>query len=111
MTMPDGNTPGATFPDVLPIALEMAVPLHIGRLRHVDAARRMAEAADAATVIGSHGDDLQYGGKHCADAFNALARGLAIGAYQPGGITFAGMHWCTTIHEGCPQARPTAGKR
>lgn len=28
------------------------------------------------------------------EVFNWLARGLAVLACQPGGVTFAGMHWC-----------------
>ncbi|WP_433460721.1 hypothetical protein [Micromonospora sp. CA-248212] len=35
--------------------------------------------------------------------FNALARALAAAAFQPGGITFAGMHWCTD-HQQCADA-------
>lgn len=33
----------------------------------------------------------------------ALARGIALGREQPGGVTFAGRHWCSAPHEGCPQ--------
>jgi hypothetical protein len=46
-----------------------------------------------------------YGGKHCAEAFNALARGLAALAYQPGGVKYAGLHWCVEEHPGCPRRR------
>jgi hypothetical protein len=31
----------------------------------------------------------------------ALARGIALGIGQPGGVTFAGRHWCGAPHEGC----------
>jgi hypothetical protein len=34
-------------------------------------------------------------GYSAGEVFNQLARGLAAAAYQPGGITYAGMHWCT----------------
>jgi len=88
--------PAPGLPDALAITLQLAVPLHIDELRHCDDRQRMAIAARCADVVAAHGDDLQYGGKHCAETFNALARGLAVAAYQPGGITFAGaLHWCT----------------
>jgi hypothetical protein len=51
-------------------------------------------ASVAAERIGSHGDELQYGGKHCAEAFDALAAGLAAASFAPGGVDFLGAHWC-----------------
>lgn len=51
-------------------------------------------ASEAASVIGSHGDDLQFGGKHCGEAFAALARGLAATSFAPGGVDLFGAHWC-----------------
>lgn len=62
-------------------------------------------ARDAATEIGSHADDLQFGGKRCASTFAALARGLAAISFAPGGVSFLGAHWCaqhpeSTSHEG-----------
>lgn len=79
--------------DTLLVALEAAVPLHILDQRTWTAAARQAAASEAATIVGSHGDALQYGGKHCAEAFNALARGIALLARQAGGVTFHGVHW------------------
>ena len=38
-----------------------------------------------------------------ADTFNHLARGLAALAYQPGGVTAFGRHWCTD-HRACDAA-------
>lgn len=80
-------------PELLSIALEAAVPLRILEMRDWPAERRILAARECADVIASHGDDLQYGGKHTADAFNKLAIGLAVMAYQPGGVTFSGSHW------------------
>ena len=105
MTVPAAGltTPVPDLPAPLAITLQLAVPLHIDELRHRDDRQRITIAGRCADVIAAHGDDLQYGGKHCAAAFNALARGLAAAAYQPGGVTFAGaLHWCTAAHEGCP---------
>lgn len=51
-------------------------------------------ASESATAVASHGDDLQFGGKHCREAFAALARGLAASSFAPGGVEFLGSHWC-----------------
>jgi hypothetical protein len=82
--------------DLLSISLEAAVPLRILEMRDWTVERRMQTARECADVIASHGDDLQYGGKHTADAFNKLALGLACLAYAPGGVRFHGMHWEAT---------------
>ena len=79
--------------DVLTISLEAAVPLWIERHRDTDPSTRNYRALELSGVIASHGDDLMYGGKHCAETFNALAEGLALMAYSPGGVKFAGLHW------------------
>lgn len=89
--------------DVLPISLDAAVPLHIAELRTASQDDRARIARDSADTVASQGDVLQYGGTGCAQAFNALARGLAAAAYQPGGITYAGRHWCTD-HAACQRA-------
>ena len=36
-----------------------------------------------------------------AELFNAVARAVAVGALQPGGVTLLGRHWCTSPHKGC----------
>lgn len=68
--------------------------------------------------------DCPCGGKGCAETkcwchrtgnpaysagevFNHLARGLAVLAFQPGGVTFAGMHWCAD-HAECEAAQASA---
>jgi hypothetical protein len=37
-----------------------------------------------------------------AEIFNAVAKGLGLGALVPGGVTWLGRHWCTTPHGKCP---------
>jgi len=37
-----------------------------------------------------------------AEIFNAIAKGLALGALLPGGVTWLGRHWCTAPHGKCP---------
>jgi hypothetical protein len=41
-----------------------------------------------------------------AEVFAFLATGVACAAFQPGGITFAGMHFCTD-HDACKAAART----
>jgi hypothetical protein len=79
--------------DLLRVTLQAAVPLWMHAVRSWSFERRIQEAAKCADVIAAHGDDLMFGGKHTADAFNKLALGIACAAYQPGGITFMGEHW------------------
>jgi hypothetical protein len=85
----------------LRIALSAAVPLNIEALRQrPPAARtrtRLAWAPEAADIIGSQGDALQFTTKtpgRTANAFNALARGLAALAWQPGGVHVFGLLFC-----------------
>lgn len=78
---------------ILRISLEAAVPLHQIDLRRQPFERVQALALDAAQAITAHGDDLLYGGRHCAETFNRLAQGLAALSLQPGGVTAFGLHW------------------
>lgn len=78
-------------------ALQIAVPVEIRKLRRCPDKERQQLASECGQVITEHGDDLLYASKKKGDtarAFNALAKGLAALAYQPGGVTFAGLHWC-----------------
>jgi hypothetical protein len=94
-------------------ALQVAVPLHITELAALPARIRepLIErwAADAVEPAAHKGDALMFGGKRgeAAAVFAALARGLAALAYQPGGVTVLGQHWCTN-HAACQDARAYA---
>lgn len=91
-------SPAGTF--VLTATLSIAVPLRIHELQQLDGETRTRQArvwADAAgDAVAHQGDILQYGGTRgeAAGVFNHLARGLAALACAPGGVVFAGMHWC-----------------
>lgn len=91
---------------VLIETLRFAVPLYMDEMRDWSFERR-AEAAHVATdAVAYRGDVLMYGGGRkgqVAEVFNHLARGLAAAAYQPGGVDFAGQHWCTD-HDPCEHA-------
>lgn len=84
--------------ETLSLALSAAVPLEIADLARATDTGRVALGRRCADVIAAHGDDLQYGGKHCRAAFAAVVKGLAAGAYQPGGIALAGTLWCAAHH-------------
>lgn len=71
-----------------------AVLIEANNLVHLSWSIVERVAREAATAIGSHGDDLQFGGKHCQGAFAALARGLAATSFAPGGVNLFGAHWC-----------------
>lgn len=77
--------------------LEAAVPLHIWVMKDWSPEARMWTGRDMADYISAHGDVILYRGHKQGEsgrAFNALAKGLAAAAYQPGGVTFHGLHWC-----------------
>lgn len=93
--------------------LRFVVPLWIHELRNCTPDQRLARAQRCARVVGSRGDALQFKGSSAsgrratADAFNHLAEGLACAAYLPGGVVFAGLHWCVgSRHWGVSQSRP-----
>ncbi len=80
---------------VLAETLRFAVSFHLRDVRGRSKAWLTGEARRMATVLATHGDDLQFGGRHSAEAFNGLARGIACASLVAnGGITVAGVHWC-----------------
>ncbi|SEM82464.1 hypothetical protein [Streptacidiphilus jiangxiensis] len=98
--------PGARHaqPPSLSIHLLTALPIAIWEQRELIPSSPEYERLrrEAANMIASHGDDLQFGGRHAAATAASLARGLALLAGAPGGVTFAGVHACLEDHEGCP---------
>ncbi|UJW28842.1 hypothetical protein L3Q67_26645 [Saccharothrix sp. AJ9571] len=109
--MPTPIDPLAQHP-LLEAMLPVAVLTALDEVAGLTAAERRRLASEAATIIGSHGDDLMFGGKHTGDAFATLARALAVLAHQPGGVSFAGLHWCVgSGHHGTRDAAPCAAER
>lgn len=101
--------------DPLGITLELAVPWRMAQIARFDPdfrdGLRRRWAAEAAVQVGTMGDSLIFGGKkpgRPADVFNRLAKGLAAAAYQPGGVSYAGRHWCV---DHCVAARVPAQRR
>lgn len=91
----------------LKLTLQALVPLAMFELAGTTFEQRQAAAAGASRVIGEHGDDLMFGGRRGPDALNAVVRALAVLAYQPGGVTFAGLHFCAD-HGECVRAEREA---
>jgi hypothetical protein len=81
---------------MLQLNLECAVPIWIRHVRRMDDRTRYLRQQTCADYVGTHGDDLQYGGKYCTEAFNRLAEGLALCAFSPGGVSAFGLHWEAT---------------
>lgn len=79
---------------ILLLSLEFAVPLAINDLARWPWSFVEQTATSAGQQVAEHADDLQFGGKHCASTFAALARGLAACSFAPGGVHFCGVHWC-----------------
>ncbi len=84
---------------ILPDFLEFAVPIQILKIQSGEVPL-VTNRPDINKIIGQHGDDLLYGGKHCAEAAAAVIEAVALCAFAPGGITIFGRHFEATIpHE------------
>ncbi|WP_327378671.1 hypothetical protein OG393_32675 (plasmid) [Streptomyces sp. NBC_01216] len=81
------------------------VPMFISEQRNASAEEIDRARSDALEQIASHGDDLQFGGKHQSSSRTALAKGFAILARAEGGLTALGVHACTAPHPFCPGER------
>ncbi|WP_326646088.1 hypothetical protein OG884_15665 [Streptosporangium sp. NBC_01755] len=93
--------------ELLRIGMEVMVPMSIAAVADWSAEGRQAAAVSAADLISSGADQMWEHNPRKRDlpqgrVTATIARGLAVLAYQPGGVTWAGSHWCTAPHEGCP---------
>lgn len=88
--------------------LLMMIPMFIAEQR--DASDEEIERArvEALEQIASHGDDLQFGGKHRSSSRTGLAKGFAVLARAEGGVSALGVHACTAPHLHCPGERHSA---
>lgn len=81
---------------LLAATLATAVPLWIMRLEQQPWSYIQERSKECAQIVAEKGDIIQYRSKkegETAKAFNALAEGIAILAFAPGGVTFMGMHF------------------
>jgi hypothetical protein len=95
------------IPPALLTAIEGLIPLHLVQLADLTDRARQRLAVQYADELAAGADRLTAPGnfddrRERAAALTALAGAIAIGALQPGGITWAGRHWCTRPHHGCP---------
>lgn len=84
--------------DLLNLALQTAVPLWVDRLLDRDDIGGYMEsrAPEIGQIVAEKGDVILYRSKRrgqSAYAFNALAEGIALGSFLPGGVTFMGTHY------------------
>lgn len=96
--------------DLLAAFLEAAVPLAIMEMSDYTPEHRMKIGSECSDHIAAHGDIILYKSPRQGESAKAvamLAKGLAVGAYQPGGITFLGQHWCVN-HDECVSAEKAA---
>lgn len=78
--------------------ISAAVPLHVLEIQRAGGPTDYdyAEVRHFAGELAARGDILQFGGGkkgEAADLANRLARGIAILAWLPGGVTFLGQHF------------------
>lgn len=111
-SLPGFFEPGDPTRELLVATLQAAVPMWIDQYQNWDTYSRQCRATHCADEVAAHGDILVFkqktaeGRKGTVNAFNRLAEGIAILAYNPGGVTFAGHHWCVgSNHMGVEQAR------
>ncbi|GAA3417666.1 hypothetical protein [Streptosporangium vulgare] len=95
---------------LLLIGMEVMVPMSIAEIADWPEEDRHAAAAAAVDVISSGADQIAEHNPRKRElprgrVTATIARSLAVLAYQPGGVTWAGGHWCTAPHEGCPRRR------
>jgi hypothetical protein len=87
----DSNTRAA-----LTAALGAAVPLWVREFRTRPWSEISAIAKECGDIVASKGDNILFRSKkkgETAEAFNALAKALAVLSFSPGGVTFLGEHW------------------
>lgn len=87
--------------DILRSMMQMAVPLHIMRLKEKGGptAEDMKKAQETSDILGERGDILLCGGGkkgEAADQFNRTAHAIAVLAFCPGGLDIFGSHFEAT---------------
>lgn len=81
---------------LLVTSLQCAVPLWIIQIKDVPWQDKKRRAEECSQIVAEKGDVILFkGGKRgeTAAAFNALAEGIAILSFAPGGVRVFGEHW------------------
>lgn len=88
---------------LLPEFLDFAVRVEMLRQADEPAFARQVHIDRARMVIGEKGDVMQFRASGTGSAIAHLIKALAALAVAPGGVTFAGKHWCRN-HDECKEA-------
>lgn len=88
---------------LLRVHLQTAVPLWVLAMKNWSSERIGRVAEQCCDTVASEGDNILYKSRvagKSAQAFNALAQGIAVLSMQPGGVMVFGHHFCTD-HSAC----------
>ena len=97
----------AARPERAELVLSDTERAEVDRLNaEIEELRAFADTKTTRGLLGTFGDNMLYGGRHAGETFTALAYSLAHLAQTPGGVTFAGIHWCADGHSGTHHAMP-----
>lgn len=99
----DTTPPATPRAELLMRSLDVAVFMATSDLQRLAWSDVEGHARVGAAEVAAHGDDLEFGGKHCRSTFAALARGLAALSFPPGGVVFGGSHWCARHPDASPR--------
>ena len=85
-------------------ALAALVPMGIAELRGSTFEQRRRHIEGCADLIACKADGMMFSGKkrQPTGVLPAIVRGMAVLAYQPGGVTALGVHACADPHPWCP---------
>jgi hypothetical protein len=96
MELPFGTPEQRAKYDLLVASLQAAVPLWILQMRHLSFDERKRRAEECSQIVAEKGDIILFRSEkrgETAKAFSALAEGIAVLAFQPGGVKVFGCHW------------------
>lgn len=101
------------LPPMLWTVLDGLIAVQAARIAELSEGDRRRLAEQYADALATGADRLTAPGnftdrRERAAALTALAGAIAIGAGQPGGITWAEHHWCTRPHVNCVNERNAA---
>jgi len=91
-----------TADPLLPLTLDVAVPLRIDEIRRRGGptAADLKKAQDYGITLASRGDRLLFRSKkkgETAELFNGLAHAVAVLAFLPGGVTLFDRTWSADV--------------
>lgn len=92
--------------ELLRLAVDGLMPFAAAEIARWTDDEKKAFAPIAADLISTGADELRNTDRRRRDAprgqiLAAITRGIALGAEAPGGVDWAGGHWCVAPHQGC----------